>query len=35
MFDLPLVQFSTKARSGLAQGFAEWVAAFGLLQPSC
>ena len=31
MFDLPLVQFATKARSGLAQGFAEWVAAFGLL----
>jgi glycerol uptake facilitator-like aquaporin len=31
MFDLPLVQFSTKVRSGFAQGFAEWVAAFGLL----
>ena len=31
MFDLPLLQLSTKVRSGLAQGFAEWVAAFGLL----
>jgi glycerol uptake facilitator-like aquaporin len=31
MFDLPLLQLSTKVRSGLAQGFSEWVAAFGLL----
>jgi glycerol uptake facilitator-like aquaporin len=30
MFDLPLLQLSAKARSGLAQGFAEWVATFGL-----
>ena len=31
MFDLPLVQLSTKIRSGPAQWFAEWVATFGLL----
>lgn len=31
MFDLSLVQLSTKVRSGLAQGFAEWVATFGLI----
>ena len=31
MFDLPLAQFSAKARSGLSQGFAEWVATFGLV----
>ena len=31
MFDLPLLQLSTKVRSGMAQGFAEWVATFGLI----
>lgn len=31
MFDLPLLQFSEKVRSGVAQGFAEWVATFGLV----
>ena len=31
MFDLSLLQLSTKVRSGLAQGFAEWVATFGLI----
>ncbi len=31
MFDLPVIQFSTTARTGLAQWFAEFVAAFGLL----
>ena len=31
MFDLPLWQLSTTARSGRAQWFAEFVAAFGLL----
>lgn len=31
MFDLPLLQFSEKARNGLAQGFSEWVATFGLV----
>jgi glycerol uptake facilitator-like aquaporin len=31
MFDLPLLQLSVKIRSGAAQGFAEWVAAFGLV----
>jgi glycerol uptake facilitator-like aquaporin len=31
MFDLPLWQFATKARSGPAQWFAEFVATFGLL----
>jgi glycerol uptake facilitator-like aquaporin len=31
MFDLPLIQFSTTARTGSAQWFAEFVAAFGLL----
>jgi len=31
MFDLPLLQLSDKARSGLAQGFSEWVATFGLV----
>ncbi len=31
MFDLPLLQLSTKVRSGQAQWFAEWVATFGLL----
>ncbi len=31
MFDLPLLQLSAKVRSGAAQGFAEWVAAFGLV----
>jgi glycerol uptake facilitator-like aquaporin len=31
MFDLPLLQASTKVRAGLAQGFAEWVATFGLV----
>jgi len=31
MFDLPLLQVSTTARTGAAQWFAEFVAAFGLL----
>jgi glycerol uptake facilitator-like aquaporin len=31
MFELPVVQLSLKARSGPAQGFAEFVATFGLL----
>lgn len=31
MFDLPLIQFGIKARSGCAQWFAEAVATFGLL----
>jgi glycerol uptake facilitator-like aquaporin len=31
MFDLSLLQLSTKARSGLAQGFSETVATFGLV----
>jgi len=31
MFDLPLIQFSTTARTGPSQWFAEFVAAFGLL----
>lgn len=31
MFDLPLLQLSSKARAGVAQGFSEWVAAFGLV----
>lgn len=31
MFDLPVLQLSQKARSGLAQGFSEWVATFGLV----
>lgn len=31
MFDLPLLQLSTTARTGPAQWFAEFVAAFGLL----
>jgi glycerol uptake facilitator-like aquaporin len=31
MFDLPLMQFSTKLRAGLAQGASEWVATFGLI----
>jgi glycerol uptake facilitator-like aquaporin len=31
MFELPLLQLSTKARSGAAQAFSEWVAAFGLI----
>ncbi|MFM9940506.1 MAG: MIP/aquaporin family protein [Hyphomicrobiaceae bacterium] len=31
MFDLPLLQFSTTARTGTAQWIAEFVAAFGLL----
>ena len=31
MFDLPILQVSTHARAGLAQGFAEVVATFGLL----
>ncbi|HYD15732.1 MAG TPA: MIP/aquaporin family protein [Hyphomicrobium sp.] len=31
MFDLALLQMSGKARSGLAQGFSEWVATFGLV----
>lgn len=31
MFDLPLFQFSTTGRTGFAQWFAEFVAAFGLL----
>jgi glycerol uptake facilitator-like aquaporin len=31
MFDLPLLQFATTARTGTAQWFAEFVATFGLL----
>jgi glycerol uptake facilitator-like aquaporin len=31
MFDLPTIQFSTTARTGPSQWFAEFVAAFGLL----
>lgn len=31
MFDLPLMQLSTKIRGGFAQGVSEWVATFGLL----
>jgi glycerol uptake facilitator-like aquaporin len=31
MFDLPILQLSQKIRSGLAQGFSEWVATFGLV----
>jgi glycerol uptake facilitator-like aquaporin len=31
MFDLPLLQLAAKARTGLAQWFAEFVATFGLL----
>ena len=31
MFDLPLLQFATKTRTGPAQWFAEFVATFGLL----
>jgi glycerol uptake facilitator-like aquaporin len=31
MFDLPLLQMSGTARNGLAQGFSEWVATFGLV----
>ena len=31
MFDLPLLQLSTKIRSGPAQWFAEYVATFGLV----
>ncbi|MFA7307950.1 MAG: MIP/aquaporin family protein [Hyphomicrobium sp.] len=31
MFELPLLEVSTKARSGLAQGFSEFVATFGLV----
>lgn len=31
MFDLPLLQLSTKAREGLSQGFSEWVATLGLV----
>lgn len=31
MFDVPLLQYSTKARSGFAQGFSEGVATFGLV----
>jgi glycerol uptake facilitator-like aquaporin len=31
MFDLPLLQLSVTDRSGYAQGFSEWVAAFGLV----
>lgn len=31
MFDLPVWQLSQKVRSGWAQGFSEWVAAFGLI----
>jgi glycerol uptake facilitator-like aquaporin len=31
MFALPVVDFSTKARTGVAQWFAEFVAAFGLV----
>ena len=31
MFDLPLIEFATKARTGSAQWFAELVATFGLI----
>jgi glycerol uptake facilitator-like aquaporin len=31
MFDLPLIQLASKARTGPAQWFAEFVATFGLL----
>lgn len=31
MFDMPIVQFATKARSGPGQWFSEFVATFGLL----
>lgn len=31
MFDLPLLQLSTKARDGISQGFSEWVATLGLV----
>ncbi len=31
MFDEAIVQFSTKSRSGLSQGFAEFIATFGLV----
>ena len=31
MFDLPLVQFLARSRAGMAQGFSEWVATFGLI----
>lgn len=31
MFDLPLIEASEKVRTGAAQWFAEWVAAFGLV----
>jgi len=31
MFDLPMLQLSAKVRSGPAQGFSEFVAAFGLI----
>lgn len=31
MFDLPILQLSQKTRSGVAQGFSEWVATFGLM----
>jgi glycerol uptake facilitator-like aquaporin len=31
MFELPLLQISVKVRSGAAQAFSEWVAAFGLM----
>ncbi len=31
MFELPLLQISTKVRSGTAQAFSEWAAAFGLV----
>ena len=31
MFDLPLLQASTKVRTGVAQWFSEWVATFGLV----
>lgn len=31
MFDLPVMQLSLKARSGLSQGFSEWVATLGLV----
>jgi glycerol uptake facilitator-like aquaporin len=31
MFDLPTLQLSQKARTGVAQGFSEWVATFGLV----
>ena len=31
MFDLPLLQVSTKVRTGSAQWFSEWVATFGLV----